>query len=184
GYVKGVCQNDRVNERLYATGMQDAMLSLPVGATDASLTPYHVDRGKLFIAERFWGHNLIDTEVIQQNIELTRFPVPGDEEHQDTVNYPGLVRAADLIGQLADPRYLQKISALFWEFEEIGTNKTLGYHHPDDLRRNYPAFYWNVVYSYIQPALRYLEMTISGKQIIANLYTNVFRAEHGYRDEG
>jgi hypothetical protein len=26
--------------------------------------------------------------------------------------------------------------------------------------------------------LRYLELTLSGKQIIANLYANVFRAEH------
>jgi hypothetical protein len=26
--------------------------------------------------------------------------------------------------------------------------------------------------------LRYLEVTLAGKQIIANLYANVFRAEH------
>ncbi len=179
GYVKGVCQQDRVNEGLYTTGADDVMLSLPPGSTDASFAPYHVDRGKLFIEERFWGHKLIDIEVIKRNIELTRFPVPADEEHEDTINYPGLVRAADLIGQLADPRYLQKISALFYEFEEIGMNKTLGYRTPDDLRKNYPTFYWNIVFPYIQPALRYLELTLSGKQIVANLYANVFRVEHG-----
>jgi hypothetical protein len=49
--------------------------------------------------------------VIKRNIELTRFPVPADEDHQDTTNFPGLIRAADLIGQMSDPRYLQKISA-------------------------------------------------------------------------
>jgi hypothetical protein len=178
GYVKGVCQGDKAQACLYATGLDDMMICLPFGATDASLTPFHVDRGKLFIKERFGTHNLIDAQAIQCNIELTRFPAPADEEHSDTINYPGLTRAADLIGQLSDPRYLKKIPALFYEFEETGANKTLGYNSPEDLRKNYPAFYWNVVFGYIQPALRYLELTLLGKQIIANLYANVFRAEH------
>ncbi len=178
GYVKGVCRQDRPDERLYATGNGTAMVSLPFGATDASLTPYHVDRAKLFVDDRFGGHRLIDAELIKSNIELTRFPVPKDEDHADTVNYAGLVRGADLIGQLSDPRYLQKIPALFYEFEETGVNKSLGYANPGDLRANYPAFFWNVVSPYIQTALRHLELTQEGKQIIANLYANVFRVEH------
>jgi hypothetical protein len=178
GYIKGVCQQDQEDESLYATGLEDIMMLLPCGSTDASLTPFHVDRGKLFISERFGKHNLIDAQVIQRYIELTRFPVPLDEEHSDTINYPGLVRAADLIGQLSDPRYLQKIPALFYEFEETGVNKSLGYSNPGDLRKNYSNFYWKGVYPYIQPALRYLETTQEGKQIIANLYANVFRVEH------
>ena len=178
GYVKGVCLQDRPRERVYATGIENLLISLPTGLTDASLTPYHVDRGKLFIEERFGGHKLIDTETIKNNIELTRFPVPADADHQDTNNFPGLIRAADLIGQLSDPRYWQKISGLFYEFEETGVNKTLGYKTPGDLRRNYPKFYWNVVYPYIQDGLRYLELTQEGKQILANLYANIFVVEH------
>jgi hypothetical protein len=178
GYVKGVCRQDSKLLGMYATGVDGKRVSLPSGATDASLTPYHVDRGKLFISERFCGHKLIDAQTIMRNIELTRFPVPSDEDHKDTVNYPGLVRAADLIGQLSDPRYLQKISALFYEFEETATNQDLGYQNPGDLRDNYPKFYWHGVYPYISHALKYLELTQEGKQIIANLYANVFRVEH------
>jgi len=178
GYVKGVCKQDRIKEGLYATGLDNTTIALPPGSTDASLTIYHVDRGKLFVEERFGGHYLIDAKRIEQNIELTRFPVPADEDHLDTINYPGLVRAADLIGQLSDPRYLQKISALFYEFEETGVNKTLGYRHPGDLRKNYPKFYWNVVHPYVKDGMRYLELTQEGKQILANLYANVFVVEH------
>lgn len=180
GFVRGVCCQDRTEDSLYATGLDDVLISLPFGSTDASLTPFHIDRGKLFIEEHFGNHELIDSEAVKRNIELTRFPVPADEEHLDTVNYSGLVRAADLIGQLSDPRYLQKISALFYEFEETGANKLFGYHTPSDVRSNYPNFYWNVVFPYIQPALSYLELTLSGKQIIANLYANVFRVELEY----
>lgn len=178
GYVKGVCSQDRTDLSLYATGIGDTKVALPEGATDASLTPYHVDRGKLFIDERFGGHALIDAQLIKKNIELTRFPVPADSDHQDTLSYPGLVRAADLIGQLSDPRYLQKISALFYEFEETGQNQILAYKTPGDLRQGYPKFYWNVVYRYIRDAIAYLELTQQGKQIIANLWANVFRVEH------
>jgi hypothetical protein len=183
GYVKGVCRSDRESERLYATGQNGEMVHLPPGASDASLTPYHVDRAKLFIDERFGGHNRIDAESIKRNIELTRFPVPKEGDHQDTVSYPGLIRASDLIGQLSDPRYLKKISALYYEFEETGVNKALGYEHPGDLRRGYSKFYWNGVYPYIQDALRYLSLTQEGKQITANLYSNVFVVEHEKQEE-
>jgi hypothetical protein len=71
--------------------------------------------------------------VIGGNIELTRFPVPAAEDHRDTRNFPGLVRAADLIGQLSDPAYLKKLVALFWEFEETGVNRLLGYRTSDDV---------------------------------------------------
>jgi len=178
GYVKGVCRLDRPVEYLYATGVDSQMVKLPPGSSDAGLAAYHVDRGQLFIQERFGYHKLIDAEAIKRNIELTRFPVPKDEDHQDTVNSPGLVRAADLIGQLSDPRYLKKIGALYYEFEETGVNKNLGYRHPGDVRQNYAKFYWNVVYPYVENALRYLELTQEGKQILANLYANVFVIEH------
>lgn len=178
GYVKGVCRQDREAEDVYATGQNGKMISLPPGASDASLTPYHVDRAKLFIEERFGGHKLIDGEAIKSNIELTRFPVPTAEDHQDTKNFAGLVRAADLIGQLSDPRYLKKITSLFYEFEETGMNKVLGYQNPADLRKNYAKFYWHGVYPYIKDGLRYLSLTQQGKQILANLYSNVFVVEH------
>jgi hypothetical protein len=177
GYVKGICSQDQHSQRLYATGIDSNTIHLELGKTDASLTPHHVDRGKMFIQEHFADRDLIDAEAILQNIELTRFPVPNDEEHSCTANYPGLVRAADLIGQLSDPRYLQKMPALFYEFEEIGTNKMLGYSHPADLRAGYPKFFWNVVYRYIQEGLQFLEMTAAGQEIIANLYGNVLVVE-------
>jgi hypothetical protein len=176
GYVKGVCRNDR--DGYFATGIGDETIAVPDGSTDAALTNYHVDRGKLFIEERFQNHKLIDVEAIKRNIELTRFPVPAEEDHQDTLNYPGLLRASDLIGQMSDPRYLKKVSALFYEFEETGMNAVLNYKTPGDLRRNYPKFYWNVVFPYIDHALRYLSLTQQGKQIVANLYSNVFVVEH------
>ena len=88
-----------------------------------------------------------------------------------------LLRAADLIGQFGDPNYLKKANAFFYEFEEIGLNKTLGYDTPADVVYKYPQFYWNTVAPQIQTAIRYLNLTSRGRQWVANVYGNVFRAE-------
>ncbi len=176
GYVRGVCRGDQGNQ--CATGQGDRQVTLPPGATDASLTPYHIERGKRFIEERFGGHILIQTSLIQRNIELTRFPVPAAIDSKDTLDYPALVRAADLIGQLSDPRYLKRIPALFYEFAETGVNLTLGYQHPGDLRQEYSEYYWKTVHPYVKDALHYLSLTQQGQQITASLYANVFLVEH------
>jgi len=88
-----------------------------------------------------------------------------------------LTRAADLIGQLGDPHYLRKANALYYEFEEVGMNRQLGYTSPADLTDLYPQFYWNSISTHIQTAIRYLNVTSRGRQWIATLYSNVFRAE-------
>jgi len=89
------------------------------------------------------------------------------------------VRAADLLGQMSDPRYINKIPALFYEFAEIGTAQNLGYKTPNDLRENYPTFFWKAVYPYVKDSLRYLSYTQKGQQYLANLYAQVFKIEHG-----
>ena len=183
GYVRGICKGDK-NGRV-ATGVGSETLEISPGSSDAVLAPYHVDRSKLFVRERF-GKGLlegmvarIDAELINSYIEMTRFPVPENDRYKDTKGYPGLVRAADFIGQLGDPNRPRKAAALFFEFEEIGANKPLGYRQPGDLNDKNARFYWDVVSPYIQEALKYLRVTQEGKQWIANLYANVFGAEHG-----
>ncbi|MBI2838346.1 MAG: metal-dependent phosphohydrolase [Acidobacteria bacterium] len=176
GYVGGVCRDD--GDGHYTTGVGKRRIKLPQGATDASLAPYHVDRGKLFVRERFEGHSVIDADLLAANIEFTRFPVPYEGDRKKTGDYPGLVRAADLIGQLADPQYLRKHPALYREFEEIGAAREYGYNSPADLTDAYPRFYWNVVQPYVGDALRYLRVTQEGRQWIANLYSHVFAVEH------
>src|SRR3989442_1341428 len=46
-----------------------------------------------------------------------------------------------------------------------------------------PQFYWNNVSPHIQPAIRYLNVTSSGRRWIANLDSNVFRAERQHRSD-
>jgi hypothetical protein len=177
GYVRGICQGDESGH--YVSNLAGDKVGLPEGATDASLTPYHVARSKLFVRERV-SDAIIDLDIplIEKNIEHTRFPVPEDEAHKSTGDFPGLVRAADLIGQLADINYLRKQPALFNEFRETGASEKLGYKSVADLRDNYPDFFWQKVRPYIGDALRYLRITQEGKQWVANLYANVFSMEH------
>jgi hypothetical protein len=177
GYVRGICRGD--GNGCYVTNLAGDKISLPEGATDASMTPYHVARSQLFVRERAERALIpLDTATIEANIEHTRFPVPDGDAHESTDDFPGLLRAADLIGQLADINYLRKQAALFNEFRETGMLKKLHYESVADLRANYPDFFWKTVRPYIGDALRYLRVTQEGQQWIANLYANVFSMEH------
>lgn len=178
GYVRGICRADRGS--LCATGVGDQTFQVPEGGTDVALTPYHVDRSKLFVLERFGGGAMVqvDAKRIASYIEMSRFPPPEGEAYRDTKGYLGLLRAADFIGQLGDPNYLRKIPALFYEFEELGTNKQYGYKNPGDMRKRYARFYWDVVDDYIRDALHYLRRTQEGKLWVFNLSAHVFEIEH------
>ena len=109
---------------------------------------------------------------------MTRFPVPNDGDHEETDTEAGLVRAADLIGQLGDPLYPRKLNALFHEFAETGINEKLAYASPADVAERYPSFFWSKVEPYISNAIRHLELTMEGRQWVAQLYSNVFSIEH------
>ena len=179
GYVRGICIADE--GQCYSTGIGDAVIKLSDDSTDAALTPYHVDRSKRFVYERFGAQILVDVvdlEVIASYIEMTRFPVPDDPKYHEMNSLAGLARAADFIGQLGDPNYLRKIPALFYEFEETGDNLRFGYSSPGDMRRNYTRFYWEVVFPFISDAIDYLRITQEGKLWIASLYAQVHKVEH------
>jgi hypothetical protein len=118
----------------------------------------------------------IDAARIAHAIEFTRFPYSlatdkGIDEEGS------LLRAADLIGQLGDPHYLKKANALYYEFEEIGLNRQLGFETPADLVEKYPQLFWETISPQIQLAIKYLNITSNGRRWIASLYSNVFRAE-------
>ena len=174
GYVRGILNGDSADG--YVVDTKGNKVKLPRGSSDAALLPYHVDRSKLFVMARLSEIKSLDATRVANAIEFTRFPPSHGAD--DTDSEEGmLVRAADLIGQLGDPHYLRKANALYYEFEEVGMNKQLGYTSPADLADLYPQFYWSSVSAHIQCAIRYLNVTSSGRQWIANLYSNIFRAE-------
>jgi hypothetical protein len=182
GYLRGICRAD--TEHRFVANSQGDMIELPRGASDAALAPYHVDRSKICVRERFVFNPLIDPDRLARNIELTRFPVPDDDDHAETDSEAGFVRAADLIGQLGDPLYPRKLNALFHEFQELGVNQKLGYVTPADVADHYPRFFWSKVEPFLGEAVHALNMTAEGRLWLANLYSHVWVIEHGRRAMG
>jgi hypothetical protein len=175
GYVRGVVKGDEDDR--YVLDASGRKVSLPRGSSDAALAPYHVERSKLFVLDRVAAIEELDGERIARAIGFTRFPYSSSDDETDMDEEGALLRSADLIGQLGDPHYLRKANALYHEFEEIGLNRQLGYESPADLVDKYPQFYWQNISPHIQTAIRYLNVTSSGRRWIAGLYSNVFRAE-------
>ena len=174
GYVRGILKGDSADG--YIVDAKGNKAEVPRGSSDAALLPYHIDRSKLYVMDRFAKIKDLDATRVANAIEFTRFPSTHGADDSDSEEGM-LVRAANLIGQLGDPQYLRKANALYYEFEEVGMNKQLGYTSPADLIDLYPKFYWNSVAAHIQSAIRYLNVTSNGRKWIANLHSNIFRAE-------
>ena len=172
GYVRGLFRDD--DDEGFVIDSTGSKVTLPRGSSDAGLMPHHVDRSKLYVMRRIEGIAPLNKQRIADAIEGTRFPPRADQQYDEAAS---IVRAADFIGQLGDPNYIRKANALYHEFEEVGINRQLGYDSPADIVNRYPHFYWDSVAPHIQTEIRYLNMTSSGRQWIASLYSNVFRAE-------
>lgn len=181
GYMRGILSDDTETE--FVVDESGRKVTLRRGASDAALAPYHVDRSKLFAFERLGKSPDIDASRIAVAIEMTRFPAVANGSDGAGIE-PKLVQAADLIGQLGDPMYPRKANALYSEFEEIGMNRQLGYSSPADIIDKYPSFFWNNVSDHIEDGIKYLNMTGSGRQWIANLHNHILCAEHSHRFMG
>ena len=182
GYVRGICPGD--GDDVAVTGFDGDSVTIPAGATDAFLTPYHIERGQLFVRTQFADHPLIDGPLVAAAIEYTRFPVPANGGPSDAADWAVLVQAADLIGQLADTDYPRKLPALYYEFEETGANARMGNSSPDSLRDSYPEFFWTMVREHIEPGIRCLQRTRAGRDWLASLYAHVFSQEQKQLEAG
>ena len=172
GYVRGLFEEDDADG--FVIDRRPAKVTLPRGSSDAGLMAHHVDRSKLYVMRRAEGVAYSTSSASPMRSKAPDFRRREGQEYDEEAS---IVRAADFIGQLGDPNYIRKANALYYEFEEVGMNRQLGYESPADIVNRYPQFYWNIVAPHIQTEIRYLNMTSSGRQWIAGLYGNVFRAE-------
>ena len=78
GYVRGILEGDDSDG--YVIDAKGSKTNLPRGSSDAALTPYHVDRSKLYVMERIKAVKLVDASRIARAIEFTRFPSPPEPE--------------------------------------------------------------------------------------------------------
>ena len=171
GFLRGILSADRDGH--YIIDEEGHTVEAPQGATDAFLNPHHVTRSCMYIFERFGASENIDAATVAKHIELTRFPVPRQMPYLEVDTMSALVRSADLIGQMADPDYVLKLSRLFQEFQETGAAEAMGYSNAGQLRESYPEFFYRDVYPFIGEGLHYLRQTREGQQWIANLFHHV-----------
>ena len=87
GYLKKLFPEDSAS--VVVANAEGGIFPLGPGATDASLTRIHVDRGMAFVREHFKNSRTIDVGRVIHNIENTRFPPP--PEVRDTPAQPPLL---------------------------------------------------------------------------------------------
>ena len=175
GFTRNLVEGDR--HSICVIDEARNTIELPRGATDAVLWPYFTDRGKMFVREHFANHVVLDPEAIADNIEYARFP-PLPDRNLDTDSYPGLLRAAQVIGAIADPDFALKMTPLWLELKECGMHQALGYKSATDVSDTYPTFFWSMLHPLIRDGIDCLTFTGSGRQWLANMHSHVLLEEH------
>jgi hypothetical protein len=171
GFVRGILREDTGEG--YLIDANGGKVKLPRGSSDAALMPYRVDRSKLYVTDRIAKSMFLDAERVARAIEFRRFPTSTDLNDLGNEEC-SLMRAADFIGQLGDPRYLQKANALYREFADTGVNQKFGCTSAAHLLDLYPQFDFKSLSTHLRSAIRYLNVTSSGRRRIDS---NIFRAE-------
>lgn len=175
GFVRDICPMDcgkicQIDER-------GTTIALTRGATDGALWPHFVERSKIFVRHRFANDPVLDADRMAAAIEYGRFP-PLPDRNLETDTYPGLLRAAHVIGAVADPGFMLKLKPLLQELQESGIAGQLGYRNVADLRLGYPKLFWEILYPRIVDAVELLRLTGSGRAWLANMHKHVLVEEH------
>ena len=177
GYLRGICPGDR--EGRYVIDGEGNTIEAPRGASDAFLAPYHIERGKIFVRHRCRRSRHLDPERIAQAIELTRFPIPDDDDHADTDTEAGAgpCRRPDRPAGRPGPPAQAQCALLRVRRDRHRAPARLRVAGRSG-RAVIRASSGRKVEPYLDTALRHLERTVEGKQWIAQLYAHVFVEEH------
>lgn len=175
GFLRGECPGDTATQ--VVVDGDGTLADPPRGATNGWLWPYYTDRSIRFVRHYFAEDAVLDVEELAQNIEYARFP-PEAGSNTETASYPGLLRAAHLIGAVADPGFMLKLKPLFLELREAGLVERLAFRSVAEFRNDYPAFFWRVLAPFIRDGIRLLEYTDDGRMWLAQMHAHVLAEEH------
>ncbi len=95
---------------------------------------------KSLVRHRFADHPSLDAELLVEAIGGIRLPVLGCTPVL-AAGWPGLLRAAQILGMVADPNLMLKLTALFLELKEVGQHEPLGLSDASVLRARYPDLF-------------------------------------------
>lgn len=174
GFVRGVVPGD--GDGRYVIDAEGRTVTLPDGATSASLMPWVADRSMRFVRSRFADHPVLDAELLAEAIAGTRLPILASTPISKE-GWPGLLRGAQILGMVADPNFPLKLVPLFLELKETGLHEKLGYPDAAALRARYPELFWSAFAPHLDRATGYLRETEDGRQWLANMNAHLLTAE-------
>ncbi|HYE49632.1 MAG TPA: hypothetical protein VEB20_08580 [Azospirillaceae bacterium] len=178
GFCRDLVPGDRGESCVISpSGMR---LRLPEGSTAGRLWPWFAERGMMFVRCFFEDDPVLDPDRLAAMIDYARFPPPLDT-HPEIASYPGLLRAAHLIGAIADPYFPQKLKPLTLELEESGMLSQLGFRNVVEFRAGYPKLFWELLNPIIKDGVDLLEYTPPGRLWLASMRAHLLREEHVHR---
>jgi hypothetical protein len=180
GMVRGVLDGDREDECVV-----DALgetIVFRVGQTDAALWQYAAQRSALFVQQKFQGHLVLDPDDLGTTIVRANM-LSGATGGEPGSNW-AVVRAALVVGILANPSFERKLAPLFIAAEQADLATFLGFSSVSAVRDKLAAFFWDTLSADIGEGIQLLDQTGHGRTLLSNMYAHLLASEHGMAQAG
>ena len=176
GFVRGVLSGDTKTE--FVIDKSGKTITLPRGASDASLAPHHVDRSKLFVYERLGNSQTIDAARVAEAIELpASLPTPTGPPKRRSLSRDWS-KPPISSGSSGTPCIRERRMRSFTNLRKsaaIGSSVT---NSLPTSSRNFPDFIGTPCRCTSRKGSNIWDSTASGRQWVANLHNHIFNAEH------
>lgn len=174
GQCEGAVDGDVGRHRVIDA--EGGAMQLPEGSTDGAMWEVANARSQLFVRQRFVFDPVLDAERLAVLIAAGRFPPePGQAA---ATGIPALMLDAHLIGILANPRFVSRLTPFFLELQESGMAERMGLTDRTAFHADYPSHFWTAFAPRIQQGMELLAYTGAGRTWLATLRAHVLRREH------
>lgn len=175
GFVRGTVPGD--DGRVVVLNEEGDTFTLDKGKTDGAMWDFATDRSKYFVRHYFKQHPLIDGSFVADCIEYTRWPfVKGEKEDTDT--WPGLLRGAQIVAVVSDPRFDARMKFFFMQLKDAGMDKQIKVKDGFELTQSFIYMFWDSLFPLSRDAIAYLKYTSDGLTWLANMNARMLEVEH------
>lgn len=176
GFARGSLPGDGEGE--VSAGSDAGVIALGPEQTDGCLLPVFIARSQAFVRLYLRNESLLDPQAIADSLGHLEFPVFSGAD-EATADAPGdWLNAAQLVSQLGDPRFHQRLPRLFRQLQEAGVTQQLEVADMTQLRRYWARHFWERLLPRVAVALPCLQQTGDGELWLARMNGHLLAAEH------
>ena len=171
GIIRGILPEDHDPSFLIAP---QKTKEIPNAETDSALWRYHAERSAIYVEQNLSQHKTSNIDVIERAIRNTDFTKRVNDSEINNVGK--ITRACQIIALFSssgNSGFNSHMVKIYWSAKEGNILNRFRLYELEDFRNGFKQYFWDHLFSGISDTISILQVTDSGFQKIAKLYTRL-----------